>query len=108
MYHELTYETIARRRRSRIVVAVVCALLCALLAWVLVVSADVSRRQATASVRDSITAAALQCAAIEGSYPSSLEHLERAYGLVINHDDYVINYEWLADNVPPSVTVVPR
>ena len=108
MYHELTYEDMRRKRRTRIAVAVVCVVLCALLAWAYVVSADVSRRQAAASVRDSITAAALQCAAIEGSYPSSLDHLVRSYGLVINEDDYVINYEWLADNIPPSVTVVPR
>ena len=46
--------------------------------------------------------------AIEGSYPSSLEHLEESYGLTINHDDYVITYECFADNIMPSVVVVPR
>ena len=60
------------------------------------------------AVREAVITASVQCAAVEGSYPSSLSHLESHYGLVINHDDYIVNYEWLADNVPPSVTVVPR
>lgn len=71
-------------------------------------SFDVSRKQATVSVRESVVTAAMQCAAVEGSYPSSLSHLEEHYGLVINHNDYIINYEWLADNIPPSVTVIAR
>ena len=49
-----------------------------------------------------------RCCAIEGSYPSSLEHLEESYGLTINHDDYVITYECFADNIMPSVVVTPR
>lgn len=108
MYHEVTYEKQASRMRSRIAVAVICVLLCAVIAWAFVTSASVSRRQSVASVRDAILTAAVQCAAIEGSYPSSLAHLESHYGLVINHNDYIIYYEWLADNVPPTVTVMVR
>jgi hypothetical protein len=52
--------------------------------------------------------ASKQCCAIEGSYPSSLEHLEQYYGLVINHNDYVVSYEWLGDNILPSVVVTAR
>ena len=106
MYHELTYEEIGRRKRRRIVAIIVAVLLCVVLALAFSVSADISRRQAVASVRDAVTMAAQQCAAVEGSYPSTVEHLERYYGLVINHDDFLVNYEWLADNIPPSVTVV--
>ncbi|MBQ3302290.1 MAG: hypothetical protein IJH04_09165 [Eggerthellaceae bacterium] len=108
MYHEVTYSQLAQRRKDRIIAAVLAVLLCIVLAFAFKASADVSRKQAVTSVRDSIVEAALQCAAVEGSYPSSLSHLEQRYGLVINHDDYVINYEWLADNIPPSVTVVAR
>ena len=106
MYHELTYKEASRRRRSRIVAAIVCLALCAALVLVFMASADVSRRQAVMSVREAVITAAQQCAAIEGSYPSSLSYLEKNYGLVINHDDFIVNYEWLADNIPPSVTVV--
>lgn len=108
MYHEVTYEELARKRRLRIILAVVAIFLCINIAVAAVVSADVSRKQATVSVRESVVTAAMQCAAVEGSYPSSLSHLEQHYGLVINHDDYIVNYEWLADNIPPSVTVIAR
>lgn len=108
MYHEVTYKELARRKRMHIILAIVVVFLCVNIAISLAISSEISRKQATSSVRESIVTAAIQCAAIEGSYPSSLSHLEQHYGLVINHNDYVVNYEWLADNIPPSVTVVPR
>ena len=81
-----------------------------LVAFVLIgLGAQVSaREQATLSVRESVLNAAKQCCAVEGSYPSSIEHLEKYYGLVINHSDYVVSYEWFADNVLPSVVVTAR
>ena len=104
MYHELTYREIARRTRRRIAVAVACIILCAALVALALVSANISERPAVASVN----AAVMQCAAVEGSYPSSLQHLEQYYGLTINHDRYLVKYEWFADNVPPTVTVSLR
>lgn len=66
------------------------------------------REQGAVSVRNAILDSAKQCCAIEGSYPSSLEHLEQGYGLRVNRDDYVITYEMFAENIMPSVVVVPR
>ena len=57
---------------------------------------------------NAILNSAKQCCAIEGSYPASLEHLESDYGLRVNRDDYVITYEVFAENILPSVVVVPR
>lgn len=64
--------------------------------------------QGAASIRQTVLDSALQCAAIEGSYPSELSHLEENYGLTINHGDYVVIYDCFASNVPPSVTVMSR
>ena len=72
------------------------------------ISRSIARDQAASSVREAVVAAAVQCCAVEGSYPSVLSHLEAEYGLAINHDDYVVLYEWLGDNVPPSVVVSLR
>lgn len=108
MYHELTYEEIARRRRNRIIVAVLCVVLCAIIVALGFFTARASRQQAVSSIRDSVTAAAAQCAAVEGSYPSTLAHLEEYYGLVINHERYIVQYEWFADNIPPTVVVRTR
>lgn len=108
MYHEITYAELNRRRRNRIVVAITALVLVAVLAFATFVAHQVGRAQGAASVREAIVQSAMQCCAVEGSYPSSLSHLESDYGLVVNHNDYVINYEWLGDNVLPSVAVTLR
>lgn len=93
-------------RRAAVAVAVVVL---AVVLWLAVGAAQASaREQAAVSVRESVLEAAKQCCAVEGSYPASLSRLESEYGLVINHDDYVVNYEWLGGNVLPSVVVTPR
>lgn len=108
MYHEVTYAEIARRRRMRAVWTILLVIVAVAVIVAISASRSVAREQAVASVRSSIVAAAVQCCAVEGSYPSSLAHLEEVYGVVINHNDYVVNYEWLGDNVPPSVVVKLR
>ena len=108
MYHEQTPELLARRKRKRI--GILCAL-CALAVvcvLVYVLAGAHVREQGAVSLRESILSSAKQCCAIEGSYPASLAYLEQNYGLVVNHDDYLVTYEAFADNVLPSVVVVPR
>lgn len=97
------------RAKGRWVLAALAAVIvaCALAAG-LALAQDSAKQQGAASVRQAVLSAAMQCAAVEGSYPSTIEHLEDYYGLSVNHDDYVINYEAFASNVMPSVTVVPR
>ena len=108
MYHEITYKEQARRRRKIAVwAAVIVALL--IVVFLAVSAAQAStREQSVISVRNSIIESAKQCCSVEGSYPPSIEHLEKHYGLIVNHNDYVISYEWLADNMLPSVVVTAR
>lgn len=108
MYHEVTYAIARKRKIMRIVTIVIVAVL-AVAVFIGVNAAQArAREQAVFSVRESVLDAAKQCCAVEGSYPSTLSHLEDEYGLVINHEDYVIKYEWFADNVLPSVVVTVR
>lgn len=67
-----------------------------------------ARLQGAESIKAAVIDNARQCAAIEGAYPSSLKYLEDHYGLVLDHKNYVINYEVFAQNVMPTVSVVPR
>lgn len=108
MYHEVTYDKLRGRRRARIRLAVACVLV-AVLVWLAVGVAERSaREQGIATVRAAVVRAALQCCAVEGSYPTSLAVLEQRYGLVINKDDYDVRYEWLGDNIAPSVVVTAK
>ena len=86
---------------------VTLAVACCLLAAV-GLARDLAREQGAVALRESVLRSALQCCAVEGSFPTSLEHLEDHYGLVVNEDDYRVMYEWLGDNITPSVVVVPR
>lgn len=54
---------------------------------------------------DAIIRSAVQCYAIEGFYPPDIEYLENNYGLVVNHNKYVVSYNVFASNIMPDVEV---
>lgn len=62
--------------------------------------------QGAQAVYTAVMDQALQCYALEGAWPSSLEYLEQHYGLQINHNRYIVAYEVFASNQPPAVTVL--
>ena len=107
---EVTYDDESITVDGKRIVVTACLVAALALAAFAVYSVvqENAKTQGAVALRDSILASAKQCCAIEGSYPSSLEHLEESYGLTINHDDYVITYECFADNIMPSVVVTPR
>ncbi len=70
--------------------------------------ADQAKEQGAQTLRDSIIDASMQCFAIEGYYPPSLEYLQENYGLSVNEDDYLVVYVAFASNVPPTVDVRMR
>jgi hypothetical protein len=108
MFHEITDAQVLKKRKVRI--ALVCiVLVLALAAWMIFGTLKANaREQGAVALQNSIVDAAKQCCAIEGSYPSSIEHLEQYYGLSVNHEDYVISYESFAGNVMPTVVVTPK
>ena len=54
---------------------------------------------------NAITRSAVQCYAIEGFYPPDIAYLENNYGLVVNHDKYVVSYSVFASNIMPEIEV---
>ena len=58
------------------------------------------------TLQEAVRKASVQCYAIEGRYPSSVDYLEENYGLQIDKDSYAGFYEGFASNVMPSITVV--
>lgn len=108
MFHEITDHERTRRRRKRIVFACLILIACIVAALTYQAVHLHTREQGAVALRSSILNAAKQCCAIEGSYPSSLSHLEEQYGITVNHEDYVVSYECFADNIMPSVVVTPR
>lgn len=108
MYTEPTVEQRrASRRKIIAVVVVICACAVALVIALNTVFSN-AREQGAASIKNTILNAAMQCAAVEGSFPNNIAYLEEHYDLRVNHDDYVIIYEVLGSNVLPSIVVIPR
>lgn len=51
--------------------------------------------------------ATIQCYAIEGRYPPSVEYLEEHYGLSIDRKKYYVFYDGWASNIMPDITILP-
>ena len=105
------YTSFAQRRRARRVRLLLLALAALLLAGCLLllprVQGDLSR-QSAASAEAAVRRAVMQCYAVEGAYPADLQYLEERYGLQINHRRYIVDYNILAPNVAPQITVLEK
>ncbi|GAB6108835.1 hypothetical protein [Fusibacter bizertensis] len=67
-------------------------------------TADIERVK---TVEEAIQKAAVQCYALEGSYPS-FSYLVKHYGLVINESAYFYHYELIASNIMPVIAVYKK
>ena len=60
------------------------------------------------SLRDAINRDVLHCYALEGYYPPSLEYLEEHYGLKYDKSVFAVNYQPIASNIRPDVTILVK
>jgi len=52
--------------------------------------------------------AAVQCYATEGMYPPDIKYIEDNYGVIINHQRYIVHYEAFAANIMPDISVLEK
>lgn len=50
----------------------------------------------------------VECYAIEGRYPESLNYLIEEYHIIYNTNDFNIDYEIIASNIMPNITVIEK
>lgn len=108
MYH---IKRVLSLRARLITAAVLLAVLALAVLGLMLGSRQVGRDLDTASaqaLRQAVLQAAVQCYAVEGSYPASLDYLEENYGLLVNHDRFIVTYEAFASNLMPQVNVLER
>ena len=60
------------------------------------------------AIKKAVLSSAVQCCAIEGNYPQSLDYLKDSYGLQIDESKYIVVYEVIGSNVLPEVTVLEK
>lgn len=59
------------------------------------------------SLKAALQRSIIHCYAIEGRYPPNLEYLEDHYGITYNENKYFIDYQPVASNIMPDITVIP-
>ena len=59
-------------------------------------------------IEKAVRRSAVQCYAIEGAYPVSVEDLEERYGLRVDQERWMVDYRYVADNLSPDITVIQR
>jgi len=70
--------------------------------------ASLSRQSKEAGLRvagEALERSVMQCYALEGAYPPSLQYLIDNYGLIVDQNKYVYQYEPVAGNIHPIIGV---
>ncbi|MCL2767585.1 MAG: hypothetical protein FWE49_02530 [Synergistaceae bacterium] len=65
-----------------------------------------SRAEGLRLLEESVMRAAVQCYAVEGRYPDSIEYIEKHYGIFIDRESYIVHYQVFASNLLPDITVM--
>lgn len=60
------------------------------------------------SLETAVSRSISQCYAVEGIYPPSLEYLEEHYGLIIDDEIFLVDYDYYGSNLLPDVTVLRK
>ncbi len=82
------------------------------IAVLFVMAVDYSGRSTIEKQKESLERAIsrdiVQCYAIEGMYPPSLEYMQDHYGLTYDSESFFVDYQPVAANLYPAFTVIQR
>lgn len=68
------------------------------------ISGQIDESQLT-FLQNAIRRSAVQCYAIEGSFPRDISYLEDHYGLTLDRDRFIFHYEYRWGNQVPRINV---
>lgn len=57
------------------------------------------------SAEQAVRRTAVQCYALEGQYPPSLDYMEQNYALLLDRKQYVYHYQGIGANLMPQIAV---
>ena len=67
-----------------------------------------SSKSQAESLKNAILRSAVSCYAFEGTYPESLSYLKEHYGLLIDEEEYRVNYHYEGANIAPHIDVYKK
>ena len=100
------YERKERWKTKGYISFVIFVVIIAILFYAVLRLTAISQTSDTELLYKAINRAVVNCYAIEGRYPESLDYLIEKYGVIINDDRYLVHYEVFASNVKPSVRII--
>lgn len=68
----------------------------------------VSQEQQFIVAQKAVVRAAVQCYALEGAYPKNLSYLKENYSLMVDEEQYFVDYRWIGSNLMPDITVLSK
>jgi hypothetical protein len=69
---------------------------------------QMSEKEQLRVAEQAIIRSTIQCYALEGEYPQSIEYLKENYGLMVDEEKFFIDYVSIASNLMPQITVLPK
>ena len=69
---------------------------------------NTSRTEKLKLLTQSVKRTVVECYAIEGEYPASVEYMVTNYGLKYDETKYYIHYDYLAGNMMPTIEVYEK
>ncbi|MBQ8151724.1 MAG: hypothetical protein IJ070_03035 [Firmicutes bacterium] len=98
----------SRKRKVFILAAAVCLLLLlGGISWAGDHMKGTFTEEDVRMAEDTVRKYAIQCYALEGSYPEKIDYLEDNYMLTLNREEYVYHYVFIGANMMPDITVFP-
>jgi competence protein ComGC len=93
---------------SQTLVTVIILVIIILVSFQSIDSISSQTQDRSSAIESVIFKAAVQCYALEGSYPPNLEYLSDNYGIIIDEDQYFYFYESKGANLSPKIEVIKR
>lgn len=95
-----------KNKISRILSLVLLLAAAALLVYGSVSASSSEDRQSLTTLETALNRDIIHCYATTGAYPESLSYIEEHYALTYDREKYTIDYQPIAKNIMPEVSVI--
>lgn len=104
------FQSHSSSREFRGALLSVAAFLCIMILFlgILGQTSDAAAAEQKTSLERALRNGCLHCYASEGFYPESLSYLIDHYGITYDEDRFIIHYEPIGSNLPPTIMVIER
>lgn len=102
------YQKINKKNKGFIATIAVFIVIVLLFIFYLNKAAQIVKDEEVDLLYSAINKAVVNCYAIEGRYPESLKYIVDNYGVIINEDKFLVDYQVFATNVKPGIQIIVK